>query len=169
MQLFAVLHRGPNGEGSGTTIVVARNERQARTLVKAYLDAKPNGAGVAQCSSASLLEVLDYDDSTFASFPMPAESLGVKVEYVFHPDCHEPDVVFVEGLEQFIGELDAAQARQNEGRGVSCVNDACFYMRQGRVGAARSFLITDSDKVYQYPDIVALLKRVGFWYEWRMR
>lgn len=169
MKLFAVLHYGPGGEGSGTTVVAARNERSARAAVKAYLDAKPNGQGSQQCTSAALLEVLDYDDSTFANFPMPVDTPGVKVEYWFRPDCHEPDVVFLDGLEQFIGELDAAQASQNSGRGVSCVHDACFYMRQGRVGAARSFLLTDSDKVYQYPDIVALLKRVGFWYEWPMR
>lgn len=165
LKAYAVSHRGVGGEGTGITAVVARNARHARQLVKDYLDRKPNGQGARQCSSAALLEVEEYDYSTLCSHPMSTESSGVKVEYWFRPDCAAPDVVYLHDHESFTCRLDELQAVQNQGRGVDCLRTVCLFLRRGEFGRARSCVLSEMDKIGMYPELVALLSQVGFWYQ----
>lgn len=62
-------------------------------------------------------------------------------------------------------ELFAIQAQHNNGRGISCVRGVCSELERGQIDSARAIVNTDSDKMRSYPDVVAVLKRVGFWEE----
>lgn len=54
-------------------------------------------------------------------------------------------------------ELDALQAKQNEGRGVSCVRTMVFYLRQDNVVSALAVRQIEGDKTRSYPDIEQFL------------
>ncbi|MFA6211579.1 MAG: hypothetical protein WC714_19230 [Candidatus Obscuribacterales bacterium] len=60
-------------------------------------------------------------------------------------------------------ELFDIQARHNNGRGISCVRGVCSELERGQLDGAKAIINTDSDKMRSYPDVVAVLKRVGFW------
>lgn len=62
-------------------------------------------------------------------------------------------------------ELFAIQAQHNDGRGISCVRGVCSELERGQIDGARAIVNTDSDKMRSYPDVVAVLKRIGFWEE----
>ena len=62
-------------------------------------------------------------------------------------------------------ELFAIQAQHNDGRGISCVRGVCFELERGQIADAKAIINTDSDKMCSYPDVVAVLKRVGLWEE----
>jgi len=82
---YVVLHRSPNGEGSGYTIAVAGCQTRARMMVWQYLCRKPEG--YRQCSSSSLLEVELLEDFSLFSdlyFSLPLQKAGIKCEYCLH-------------------------------------------------------------------------------------
>ena len=60
-------------------------------------------------------------------------------------------------------ELFQIQSQHNDGRGVSCVRGVCSELERGRVDSALAIINCDSDKMRNYPDVVAVLRRVGFW------
>ena len=62
-------------------------------------------------------------------------------------------------------ELFTIQAQHNNGRGISCVRGVCSELERGQIAGAKAVINTDSDKMRSYPDVVAVLKRVGFWEE----
>lgn len=62
-------------------------------------------------------------------------------------------------------ELFAIQAQHNDGRGISCVRGVCSELERGQIDGAKAIINTDSDKMSNYPDVVAVLKRVGLWEE----
>ncbi|MFA7339652.1 MAG: hypothetical protein WC028_22920 [Candidatus Obscuribacterales bacterium] len=62
-------------------------------------------------------------------------------------------------------ELFNLQAQHNNGRGISCVRGVCSELDRGQIDGAKAIINTDSDKMRSYPDVVAVLKRVGFWEE----
>ncbi len=62
-------------------------------------------------------------------------------------------------------ELFSLQAQHNNGRGISCVRGVCSELDRGQIDGAKAIINTDSDKMRSYPDVVAVLKRVGFWEE----
>ena len=62
-------------------------------------------------------------------------------------------------------ELFDIQALHNNGRGISCVRGVCSELERGQIEGAKAIINTDSDKMRSYPDVVAVLKRVGFWEE----
>ncbi len=50
-------------------------------------------------------------------------------------------------------ELDALQAEQNEGRGVSCIKSIVFQMRKNDIDCAKRVYQLEGDKIRQYPEI----------------
>ncbi|CAN5160439.1 hypothetical protein BH11CYA1_BH11CYA1_07890 [soil metagenome] len=62
-------------------------------------------------------------------------------------------------------ELFNIQAQHNNGRGISCVRGLCSELEREQIAGAKAFINTDSDKMRNYPDVVAVLKRVGLWEE----
>ena len=50
-------------------------------------------------------------------------------------------------------ELEALEKTKNNGRGVSCVNTALFYLRQGDKQSAFAVCMNESDKISSYPDL----------------
>lgn len=62
-------------------------------------------------------------------------------------------------------ELFELQAQHNDGRGISCVRGVCSELERGQIDGARAIVNNESDKMRSYPDVVAVLKRVGFWEE----
>ncbi|HNG17552.1 MAG TPA: hypothetical protein PLI59_00140 [Candidatus Obscuribacter sp.] len=96
LTLYAILHWGPGGEGTGYTIVAARSENMARQFAAIHLRAKPEG--YRQFASASCLEVMLLEDSVFA--PLAEAGLdgtvaGVKSEYWFKPGQEDGEPVLV--------------------------------------------------------------------------
>lgn len=61
------------------------------------------------------------------------------------------------GINIVADELDALQAKQNEGRGVSCVRTMVFYLRQDNVVSALAVRQIEGDKTRSYPDIEQFL------------
>ena len=82
---FAVLHRGPGGEGTGYTIVFCRNEALARVIVGDYL----MGKGEEQFTSRHLLEVMLLEESIFADHFIDQREGGIVAEYWFKPGEEE--------------------------------------------------------------------------------
>lgn len=92
---------------------------------------------------------------------------GVKAEYWFAPgEEHIAQLIFLGcDVEALAVELTELQSRENSGRGVSCVRSICFSLRRGELSDARACASNESDKIRSYPEIVAVLKRVGLWRE----
>lgn len=88
---FAVLHRGPGGQGTGYTIVTARDTNMARHHVWLHLTSKAEGH--TQCGSRNLLEVMPLDESMFADFAVPADTIGVHCEYYIGDDETQKPIV----------------------------------------------------------------------------
>jgi len=89
-QPFVVLHRSPDGQGSGYTIVVTSSRRMARMLVWQYLSQKP--FGYAQCSNSNLLEIESLEESSLFSdlyWSLPLQTSGIKCEYQLPPGDSE--------------------------------------------------------------------------------
>ncbi len=53
--------------------------------------------------------------------------------------------------------IDEAQAKENNGRGVSCVRSIVHYLRNGDLDSARAVHLTDGDKIRNYPKLSKLL------------
>ena len=49
--------------------------------------------------------------------------------------------------------LNEAQAKENDGRGVSCVQTIVTYLNMGDIRAARAVARNESDKLWAYPEI----------------
>lgn len=165
-QIFCVRHWGNGGEGSGYTVVVASSDRMAREMVKQYLLAKPEG--YRQYTRLDLFEVEALDESPLGDECYSTEESGVKAEYWLKEGEMHPQLVFL-GCDvlALAAELDGLQSRQNDGRGVSCVRGIVSSLRRGEFGDARACANNESDKIRSYPEIVAVLKRVGLWSELR--
>ncbi|MCA9804114.1 MAG: hypothetical protein KC777_19230 [Cyanobacteria bacterium HKST-UBA02] len=164
LRAFTVKHWDPEGAGSGCTVVVASSERLARLAVIEYLRGKPEG--YRQCQSADLLEVEPHEDSHLSSESVDTSEPGVKLEYRMLSEAPFEEIVyfgFPEGA--LADELDRLQSGENQGRGVSCVRTLVFYLRRREFDRAKAVARNESDKIRSYPAIVAVLKRVGFWYE----
>lgn len=166
LKAFCVRHYGEGGKGTGVTVVMARQESTARTFVKAHLDGQPEGYRKYQ--SAELLEVeLLVDSSDFHSFPVSVQESGVVAEYFYPPgEEHECRVVYLGcGANMLARKLDGLQSTKNDGRGVECVRSISTWLRRGDLTSARAVAQNEADKVRNYPDIVAALREIGFWYE----
>lgn len=162
--VFCVKHWGVGGEGSGSSIVVASSARMAAEMVRIHLTAKADG--FRQFTSVALLEIEPLEDSTFAGDCFSTETSGVILEYWFKPDEVHPELVAV-GFDaaKLADELFALQAKHNGDRGVSCVRTMCMFLARGQYSSARAVAANEGDKIRSYPDIVAVLKRIGFWHE----
>jgi hypothetical protein len=63
-------------------------------------------------------------------------------------------------------EIFAVQAKQNNGRGVSCVRDIVIYLREsGDTDRAKAVVWSEFDKIRNYPEIVAVLRKHGLTHE----
>lgn len=49
--------------------------------------------------------------------------------------------------------LDSLQARQNNGRGVTCVRSIVHYLRNNDFDSAKAVWSNDGDKIRQYPEV----------------
>ena len=65
-------------------------------------------------------------------------------------------------------ELDKLQAKKNDGRGVSCVRAIVSELSRGDVCGALAVTSNESDKIRGYKDIVRVLRKVGFWYDFAL-
>lgn len=166
LKAFCFKHWGHGGEGSGETVVVSYDERTARQLISLYFQGKPEG--YRQCTNVDLLECEPLEDSGLSTYPVPLDEARVVIEY-HYPDMKKPyllSVVFIgTPADELAGALDQLQASKNDGRGVSCVQTICLFLRRGELTAARAVVNNEADKIRRYEDIVAVLKTVGFWYE----
>lgn len=59
-------------------------------------------------------------------------------------------------------ELDILQAKENEGRGISCVKTIVAYLKMGKLEDARTICHTEHDKIVSYPTIKNFLKEKLF-------
>lgn len=50
-------------------------------------------------------------------------------------------------------ELEALEKTKNNGRGVSCVRTALFYLKQGEKYSAIAVCNNENDKISSYPDL----------------
>lgn len=64
--------------------------------------------------------------------------------------------------------LDKLQAKKNDGRGVSCVRAIVSELSRGDVCGALAVTSNESDKIRGYKDIVRVLRKVGFWYDFAL-
>lgn len=147
-------------------MVVAARESFARQYVWDYLTAKPGGN--TQCQSMALFECERLEDSSdMNGYPVALTEVGVVSEY-HYPALDRPQecrVVYVRNADQLAQQLSELQAKQNEGRGVSCVRNLCAYLRRKDLTSAKAVVANESDKIRSYPEIVEALKSVGFWYQ----
>lgn len=163
-QAFLATHYGHDGEGSGCTVVNASSERLARHAVMEYLRAKPEG--YRQCQSANLLEIEPYEDSHMGSESVDNTTPGVVLEYRFTDDTPLGEIIYFGfPVDEIADELDRLQEVKYEGRGVSCVQTLIFYLRRKDYGSAKAVARNEGDKIRNHEDVVAVLKRIGFWSE----
>lgn len=162
-ELFLATHHGHEGVGSGCTVVAAPSEDLARFAVMEYLRGKPDGH--AQCHSADLLEIEPYADSHMSGESVDASKPGVLLEYRL--EHLQPDEIIHFGfdVDGLADELDRLHKSEHDGRGVSCVETLVFYLRRHDFDKAKAVARNESDKIRSYPEIVDVLKRIGFWYE----
>jgi len=64
----------------------------------------------------------------------------------------------IERLQLLAKQLDELQKKENNGRGVSCVQSVVAYLRMGRLDEARTICYTDHDKIDNYPPIMEFIK-----------
>lgn len=165
-QIFCVRHWGSGGTGSGYTVVVASSDPMAREMVKQYLLSKPDGHQ--QYTRKDLFDVEPLEESPLGNECFAADEHGVKAEYWLPEGEHHIRLIYLGcDVNALADELDGLQARQNDGRGVSCVRGIVSSLRRGEFGDARACARNESDKIRSYKEIVAVLKRVGLWSELR--
>lgn len=71
-------------------------------------------------------------------------------------------------LDRLGSRLDKLQAKKNDGRGVSCVRAIVSELSRGDVCGALAVTSNESDKIRGYKDIVRVLRKVGFWYDFAL-
>ena len=57
--------------------------------------------------------------------------------------------------------LDELQKVENEGRGISCVQDVILFLRRGKFEDARATAEGDHDKIRYYPEIERVMEGYG--------
>ncbi|MFZ2038732.1 MAG: hypothetical protein WAV11_02250 [Minisyncoccia bacterium] len=67
----------------------------------------------------------------------------------------------LEEMKSIADQLEKLQSSENEGRGVSCVRTAIFYLRGGDLDGAKAVCKNDHDKIQNYPDIEKFLEKYG--------
>ena len=63
-----------------------------------------------------------------------------------------------EQLNKMADELDSLQAKENEGRGITCVKDVVTSLRRGDLDSAKQVCSWDHDKIGNYPEIKEFIK-----------
>lgn len=58
------------------------------------------------------------------------------------------------------GELEAAQAKENDGRGIVCIQAMLKYLERGQINMARNVWVVDGDKIRAYPQVQALCEDI---------
>jgi hypothetical protein len=61
---------------------------------------------------------------------------------------------------KFAEELDALQAKQNNGRGIRCVQTIVLYLRQNDYDSAKQVASIDGDKIRQYPEVESKIRDI---------
>lgn len=164
LHAFTIKHYGHEGLGSGSTVVVASSPRMALTMIKMHFDDKPEG--YRQYTSVDLLEIEPHEDSHLGNESVDISQAGVLLEYRFQEDDPLGEIVYFGfPVEEIADELDRLQASKHEGRGVSCVQTLIFFLRREEFDKAKAVARNESDKIRSHEEIVAVLKRIGFWYE----
>jgi hypothetical protein len=59
-----------------------------------------------------------------------------------------------------INELDALQAKQNNGRGISCVKSIVLFLKLGQIATAIQIRSWDGDKITSYPEVEQKLTKM---------
>lgn len=167
-KIFCIKHYGQNMIGSGASLVVASCENYAREMLWQYFLDKQDRGEPLQVGAKRLMEVEPLEDSFLSNYPVSPNEIGVRIEY--HYGENETDtsmkVVFIAGgAEALAAELNALQSCQNDGRGVSCVKSIVAYLQRNDLTAAKAVVNNEGDKIASYPEIEAVLQRVGFAYQ----
>ncbi|MDR3616564.1 MAG: hypothetical protein P4L53_23595 [Candidatus Obscuribacterales bacterium] len=168
LQIFSIKHWGQGMIGSGTSLVVATCENYAREMLWQHFLNKQDRGEPLQVGAKSLMEVEPFEDSHLSCYPVSLDKAGVRIEYQFSEIDGQTvtNVVYVDvGATSLADELDSLQARENDGRGVSCVRSIVDYLRRDDLSAARAIVNNEGDKIASYPAIEAVLMRVGFVYQ----
>lgn len=61
-------------------------------------------------------------------------------------------------LSEAATEITRLQAEANPGMGVRCARDTATYLSRGDYDTAKVRYLTDKDKFYQYPDLLAFME-----------
>jgi hypothetical protein len=65
-----------------------------------------------------------------------------------------------EWVQQKRSELWQLQSQENDGRGIRCVQDICFYLFHGDFNKALAVRQLDGDKTRSYPNVELLLTEI---------
>lgn len=63
------------------------------------------------------------------------------------------DLETLEECEDLARDLEELQAKENDGRGVSCVRTLCVYLRRGDLRPAQALCHNEWDKIRNYPPL----------------
>jgi hypothetical protein len=75
-------------------------------------------------------------------------------EWECPPTDHDPGFLSpIPGAKTIAEILYMAQAKENDGRGISCVRTMIMYLRNGSFEAAQSIRRTEGDKTRSYPEM----------------
>ena len=74
--------------------------------------------------------------------------------------CFEITCRECENYKDLVNDLDTLQAKENKGRGISCVKSVVDLMKRGELILARTVRQTEGDKTRSYPEVEALLYRI---------
>jgi len=62
-------------------------------------------------------------------------------------------------MKDFAIKLYNMQAKENDGRGISCVRNIVTYLHLKRIDAAKQIFSIDGDKIRQYPEIYQYIEQ----------
>ena len=65
----------------------------------------------------------------------------------------------INSMDILADKLDALQAKENNGLGVSCVRTPILYLRRGEIEQAKAVCLNDGDKIRNYPEIEAMIEK----------
>lgn len=116
---------------------------------------------------ADAFEMLPHAQSSFANERISTDRLGVLLEYRRSQPCQNDQLIYIADHEDLANNLERLQSSENDGRGVSCVRTAIVYLRRQEFAHAKAVIDTESDKIGNYPTIVAALQAAGLWYRIR--
>lgn len=88
---------------------------------------------------------------------LPRAQLPHGGPWVLRASLRRDDNDPIPNVDELADLLDELQAKENDGRGVSCVRQVVLYLRRGDIGSATRGARHDHDKIRSYPEIEKLV------------